>query len=138
MPADLLPPPEAPPEARLITELRERAPRMSMSHAAREAGISPTRWRQIENGYRPERGINYPESGPAQTVARMVMVVGGTPQQLIDAGRPDAAGELEALLAAVEMTPNFTGHQKRGLTEWLERRRDSDESRDADVRGGDS
>lgn len=134
MATDLLPPPEA----RLITELREAPPRMSMSQAAREAGISITRWRQIENGYRPERGVNYPESGPAQTVARMVLVVGGTPQQLTDAGRPDAAGELEALLAAVEMTPNFTGHQKRGLMERIQRRSDSDGAHDADVGGGDS
>jgi hypothetical protein len=65
-----------PPEALLIARMRQRAPRISMSEAARRSGISLTRWRQIENGFRPERGVRYRETGPAQTIARMAAVVG--------------------------------------------------------------
>jgi hypothetical protein len=120
MPTDISPPPEA----RLITELREKPPRMSMREAARESGIagmrpiSETRWRQIENGYRPERGVNYPESGPAQTVARMAAVVGVTPQQMTEAGRPDVAGELEAILAA---SPELSARQRKALNRRIRR-----------------
>ncbi len=110
-----------PPEARLIAELRAKPPRMSMSEAARRADISLTRWRQLENGYRPFKGVNYPETGPAQTIAKMAMVVGATPQQLADAGRADAAGELEAMAAQVEHTDVFTAKQRAGLASRVRR-----------------
>lgn len=62
------------------------------------AGISETRWRQIESGVRHFRGQVFPERGPDPTVARMARVVGVTPEQLTARGRPGAAAELEALL----------------------------------------
>jgi transcriptional regulator with XRE-family HTH domain len=117
MNADVLPPPEA----RLITEMREKPPRMSMSEAARRAGISLTRWRQLENGFRPFRGTSYPETGPAQTIAKMARVVGVTPRQLTDAGRPDAAAELEAMARQVEVTGAFTRGQREGLARRVRR-----------------
>lgn len=88
---------------------------MSMTEAARRSGISPTRWRQLENGFRPFKGTNYPEVGPAQTIARMAHVVGVTPRQLTEAGRPDAAAELEAMAQQVEVTDVFTKRQRDGL-----------------------
>ena len=92
--------PELPPEAALIRRLRKAPPEMSMRKAAEAAGISPTRWEQIEKASRMFRGTRYPEPpGPAPTVARMAAVVGATPEQLRAAGRADAAGELEVLLA---------------------------------------
>ncbi len=112
MVTDLAPPPEA----RLITEMREKPPRMSMRQAAREAGISETRWRQLEAGVRDFRGVKYAEPpGPAQTIARMALAVGATPAQLTEAGRPDAAAELEAMAESVEHAPPFTGAQRRAL-----------------------
>jgi hypothetical protein len=104
--------PQPPPEAQIIAEFRERPPRMSIRAAAAEAGISESRWRQIENGVRMFRGTPYPESGPAQTVAKMAAVVGVTPDQLTHAARPDAAGELEAILAE---STELTARQKRYL-----------------------
>lgn len=91
--------PKPPPEARLIQRKREEPPRLSMSEAARRAGISPTRWRQLENGYRLMLGKPVRESAPARTLAAMAAAVGVTPGELKEAGRPDAAGELEAMLA---------------------------------------
>lgn len=117
-----------PPEAQLIAGLREKPPRMSMSQAARRAGISPTRWRQLENGFVPIRGTNYPETGPAQTIARMALVVGATPQQLTDAGRADAAAELEAMAEQVEHTGAFTSRQRAGLAQRV--RRDAPDTND--------
>jgi transcriptional regulator with XRE-family HTH domain len=94
---------------------------MSMRQAAQEAGISPTHWRQIETGIRRFRGQDWPETGAAQTVAKMALVVGATPRDLAQAGRDDAAGELEALIAAVESDPRLTRRQKRLLAERMRR-----------------
>ncbi len=89
--------PAPPPEAVLIAGRRESPPRMSMSEAARRAGISDTRWRQIEKGSRPFRGGYYPEAAPAELLARMAQVVGVTAEELAACGRADAAAELAAL-----------------------------------------
>ena len=109
--------PLPPPEALLITELREKPPRMSMRAAAAAARISEARWRQIEHGIRYFRGVPYPEAGPAQTIARMAHAVGATPEQLSAAGREDAAAELEAIARSVEGTPPLTAGQRRGLAD---------------------
>lgn len=61
-----------PPEARLITEMREKPPRMSMREAALDTGISPTHWRQVETGVRRFRGQDYEERGPVSS--RMISV----------------------------------------------------------------
>jgi hypothetical protein len=70
---------------------------MSAREAARRAGISEGRWRQITGGYQVvSAGVYAPVRGPAATVARMAAVVGVTPAQLRQAGRADAAKALDA------------------------------------------
>ena len=70
-------PAQPPPEAALIAaRLAARVPHMSRREAARRAGISETRWRQIENGIIRVRGADYPEVAPAGTLARIALVVG--------------------------------------------------------------
>lgn len=114
--------PEAPPEAQLIARLREAPPRMSIKKAAAAAGISDTRWRQIEHGWRPAGGGQHvPEKGPSPTVAQMAYVVGATPAQLAEAGRADAAGELQAILDALDGAAPFTGRQKSALAKRITR-----------------
>jgi hypothetical protein len=69
--------------------------KLSAREAARRAGISEGRWRQIAGGYQVvSAGVYAPVHGPAQTLARMAAVVGVTPAQLTEAGRPDAAQAL--------------------------------------------
>lgn len=104
-----------PPEALLIARMRQKAPRISMSEAARRSGLSLTRWRQIENGFRPERGTRYREVGPAQTIAKMALAVGVTPAQLTEAGRADAAAELEVMITAAEDSGILNGRQASAL-----------------------
>ena len=104
-----------PPEALLIARMRQKAPRISMSEAARRSGLSLTRWRQIENGFRPERGTRYREVGPAQTIAKMAAAVGISPAQLAEVGRPDAADELAVILADLEHSAVFNGRQSGAL-----------------------
>ncbi|MEU8870517.1 helix-turn-helix transcriptional regulator [Streptomyces javensis] len=91
--------PEPPPEAALIrTALK--ATRLSARSAAKRAGISDARWRQITSGYQSVGGEQIPVRAPADTLARMAQVVGVTTDQLTGAGREDAAqalGEIEAL-----------------------------------------
>ena len=105
-----------PPEALLIARMRQKAPRISMSEAARRSGLSLTRWRQIENGFRPERGTRYREVGPAQTIAKMALAVGVTPAQLTEAGRADAAAELEVMIEGLEDSGILNGRQASALS----------------------
>ena len=91
--------PKPPPYAQLIAAARLAPPKMTIIEAARRAGISDTRWSQLENGYRMNRGHAEPEWAPADTLAAMARAVGVTAGQLADAGRQDAAGELDALPA---------------------------------------
>lgn len=84
------PPPPPPPWGALITASMKTLG-MSGRAAARLAGISEGRWRQVTAGYEP-RGTEYaPVHGPAGTVARMAFAVGVTPAELTAAGRRDAA-----------------------------------------------
>jgi len=91
--------PKPPPYAELIARARLAPPKMTITEAARRAGISDTRWSQLENGYRMNRGRAEPEWAPADTLAGMARAVGVTPAQLDEAGRADAAAELAALPA---------------------------------------
>lgn len=97
--------PEPLPEGRLLKTALARAG-MSARQAAKKAGITEARWRQIVNGYQtPARGLHVPVRGPASTVAAMARAVGLTPQQLRDAGRDDAAEALDELLLGAPTTP---------------------------------
>jgi hypothetical protein len=74
-----------------------RHARLSAREAARRAGLSEGRWRQITAGYQVvSAGVYAPVRGPAATLARMAAVAGVTPDQLRQAGRPDAAKALDA------------------------------------------
>src|ERR1700689_29579 len=89
--------PEPPPWGALITSALRRA-QLSAREAARRAGISEGRWRQITGGYQVvSAGVYAPVHGPAAPLARMASVVGVTPAQLRRAGRADAARVLDAV-----------------------------------------
>lgn len=75
------------------------AARFSQREAARRAGISETRWRQIVSGHQAVGGEQVPFRSPDETLARMAHVVGVVPEQLEDAGRAGAAAELRDLEA---------------------------------------
>lgn len=86
-----------PPEGALIADALKRA-RISGRQAAADAGMSDARWRQITKGYQSVQGNHSPVRAPAETLARMALVVDVTPDQLREAGREDAANELVQLL----------------------------------------
>lgn len=88
--------PEQPREGALIKASLKRTGK-SARKAAREAGMSEGRWRQIVDGYQiVSAGVYAPVRGPAETVARMASVAGVLPDDLEAAGRGDAAAELRA------------------------------------------
>ena len=87
--------PDPPPWGALITSALHRGG-MSARQAARRAGISEGRWRQISGGYQVVRpGVYTSVRGPAGTVARMAAVAGVSADELRAAGRGDAARALE-------------------------------------------
>ena len=87
--------PDPPPWGALITSALRRGG-MSARQAARRAGISEGRWRQISGGYQVVRpGVYALVRGPAATLARMAAVAGVSPDELRAAGRADAAQALE-------------------------------------------
>ena len=86
--------PEQPPEGRLIHDAANRLD-LSIREAAKRAGISYGRWRQIVMGYQNiSPGVYGAVHAPAKTVAKMAKVVGVTPAELTKAGREDAAAIL--------------------------------------------
>lgn len=92
--------PPPPPWGKLITDHRDALGR-SIRHAAREAGVSPTTWTDIEKGFRfAAPGVLVDVRGTADKVAAMAMAVGVSPGELEEAGRRDAAAALSALLDA--------------------------------------
>ena len=95
--------PEQRPEGALIAAALKRS-RMSQRQAAAKADISENRFRAIVHGYQTVSAGTYaPVRGPAETVARIAQAAGVTPEQLEEAGRPDAAEELRALLPHVRL-----------------------------------
>jgi hypothetical protein len=88
--------PAPPPWGALITTALAREG-LSVREAARRAGLSEGRWRQITGGYQiVSPGVYASVRGPAATLARMARVVGVTAEQLSEAGRDDAAMVLAA------------------------------------------
>ena len=91
--------PEPPPWGALITAAL-RSAKLSARQAARQAGLSEGRWRQITGGYQVvSPGVYAPVRGPAATLARMAAVAGVAPAELRAAGREDAARLLAARAA---------------------------------------
>ncbi|WP_327290242.1 helix-turn-helix domain-containing protein [Streptomyces sp. NBC_01198] len=85
--------PDAPPEGQLIKQALVGS-RLSQREAARRAGISETRWRQLVSGYQLVSRAKVPVRSPDDTLARMARAVGVTAEQLAGAGREGAAAVL--------------------------------------------
>lgn len=88
----------APPAYGTALEAARERLGISQNEAARRAGMSGTRWRQIVNGFQSTGGVIAPVKGGAKTVAKMAAVVDVPPEALEEAGRPDAARELRRLV----------------------------------------
>ena len=107
--------PEQPPEGKLIADAAARLD-LSIREAARRAGISYGRWRQIVTGYQNVSPGSYAAvRAPAGTLAKMATVVGVTSEQMAGEGqRPDAA----ALIAqASPAAPDPAAPRRRILPE---------------------
>lgn len=90
--------PDPRPEGKLIMAALDASP-LSQRKAAKHAGISESRWRQIVSGYQSIDGIKHAVRGPDRTLARMAQAVQVTPEALAEAGRPEAAALLRDLEA---------------------------------------
>lgn len=98
--------PPAPPEAVIIRLAREAAG-ITISDAAKRAGVSVARWSQIETGSEMRRGTVSPVTARAGTIARMAHAVPGiTPERMETEGRrPDAAAILREIISAPAAAP---------------------------------
>ncbi|MER7835267.1 helix-turn-helix transcriptional regulator [Streptomyces sp. NPDC096040] len=90
------PSPAPPPEAALIKAALKRK-RIRVEDAARQAGISRSRWGQIIAGYQSVSGQRIEVNAPDDTLARMCLAVGVTSAQLAETGRTEAADLLAEL-----------------------------------------
>jgi hypothetical protein len=115
-------PPPQPPEGALLELTRKRrVPKMSVAAAAQLAGISETRWRQIENGYMvPSAGTYAPVTAPADTLAKMVHAVGATPEQLRRAERDDAADAYERIIGMAGDAPEVEINDLSQDADWAD------------------
>jgi len=111
------PTPEQRPEGRLLAEIFvRRVPKISQREAARRAGISETRWRQIVQGYQQlQDGVRAPVTAPADTLARMAFAVGASEAELTAAGRADAAQSLAELAQPRNAPAAAAPHWPSGL-----------------------
>lgn len=88
--------PEPPPWGALITTALARQG-LSAREAARRAGLSEGRWRQITGGYQVvSPGVYAQVRGPAGTLARMADAAGVSAAELRAADRTDAADVLDS------------------------------------------
>lgn len=90
--------PEQPPEGKLLAAAADRLD-LSIREAAKRAGISYGRWRQIVMGYQNVSPGQFAKvRAPAKTLAKMAAIVGVTAEQMETEGqRPDAALALRDL-----------------------------------------
>ncbi|WP_329177490.1 helix-turn-helix domain-containing protein [Streptomyces sp. NBC_01477] len=86
-------PPIAPPEGLLIKRAQVAA-RLSQREAAKRAGLSEARWRQLVSGFQLVSRTKVAVRSPDETLARMARAVGVTAEQLEAAGRDGAANTL--------------------------------------------
>lgn len=89
------------PEGDLIRRAREAyIPRLSLRAAAVKVGISTEYWGHVERGYQPAGRGKPPKPviPGAQTLAQMAYVVEVTPDELAEAGRPDAESILREII----------------------------------------
>lgn len=96
--------PAPPPEGRLIAAALSDSG-LSIREAAKQAGISYGRWRQITSGYQNVSPGSFARvRAPARTLAKMASVVRVSPGQLEDAGRTDAAEILRKITRKEDTT----------------------------------
>jgi transcriptional regulator with XRE-family HTH domain len=70
---------------------------MSRRQAATKAGVSPSQWSDVERGHkRAGPGIVIPVQASADTLAKMAKAIGVSADELVAAGRDDAAHQLRA------------------------------------------
>jgi transcriptional regulator with XRE-family HTH domain len=99
--------PRQPREGSLIEEAA-KATGLSVKKLSANAGISDTRWRHIVRGRQPAAGGGeVAVTAPAATLARMAHVVGVTAEQLVEAGRADAADLLQRIEAEPAGSPRL-------------------------------
>ncbi len=98
--------PAPPPEAAALKAGLSRSG-LTAKQAALESGLSDARWRQIVSGYQSVGGVPVPVKAPTETLARMALTVGVTPDELREAGRHDAADELARLRPARPQGPGL-------------------------------
>lgn len=98
--------PQPPREALLIDEARKRH---GLTHrdAADRAGLSEPGWHQIVKGYESRRGRYRAVQAKSETLARIALALGITPEQLTEAGREDAAHDLRLITPTPEPKPVY-------------------------------
>jgi transcriptional regulator with XRE-family HTH domain len=76
--------------------------RISAREAARRAGISPTRWRQVVTGEQSKNGRPVPVNPTARTVVAMALAVRVAPAEALAAAGHAAPRDLAALVSDVQ------------------------------------
>lgn len=84
----------APPREGEALEAARKRLGISQNEAARRAGMSGTRWRQIVSGVQSAGGVVVPVRATDEALARMAGAVGLPPEELEAADRADAAALL--------------------------------------------
>lgn len=79
------------------TARQAKRPKLSQNAVAKAARTSSTTYRRVIAGVSRFGGQDIPFEGSAETVARIALVLGVTPEQLEEVGRAEVAQELRLL-----------------------------------------
>jgi len=104
-----------PPEGIALEAARTRS-HLSQRAAAKRAGMSETRWRQITKGGHITQGVYVPDVGPPETIARMARAVDLDPDLLIKSGRDDAYASWIVLRNADRVSATATSEGLAGYS----------------------
>jgi transcriptional regulator with XRE-family HTH domain len=93
---------ELTPLGRLVEDARTQSLGISAREAARRAGISSARWRQVVTGFQPKAGGTVPVNPTARTVIAMALAVDVDPTAALEAaGQEINPRAVESLVADV-------------------------------------
>jgi hypothetical protein len=86
-------PPLLTPLGQLLEHARQKVMHISGREAARLAGMSEGRWRQIVRGVQAKAGMDIPVTAPARTIVAMALAVEVDPAEALRAAGFDVAEE---------------------------------------------
>lgn len=110
---------------------------LSKREAARRAGISDSRWRQIESGWQTKNGVRQPAQTTAETLEQIAEVVGLDPDELVTLAEVERSTTTKPVPLPVVDTlggADFTPREREMMRMFLDWARDVGRNEERDTK----